>query len=67
MMKSRIKKLYCRFQQFLEVIHTLTVEGFPEAGPLMHLSNLVFRSQEFEKFSSYEAHFFLKCSKVNGD
>ena len=40
------------------LIYTLTAEEFSETSPFMYLSNHVFRSQYFQKYLSYEAHFF---------
>ena len=42
-----------------------TMEGFSEIRPFIHLSKHVFHSQLFQKYLSYEAYFFSKCSKFN--
>ena len=50
------------------LFNTFTAKGFSETRPLMHLSKHVFRSQELQKYLSYEAQvFFSKCSKFNVD
>ena len=49
----------------LKLINTLTVEEFSETGLSMYLSSKskgvkesILRSQSFQKYLSYEAHFF---------
>ena len=51
----------------LGVVNALTAGGFSETGPFMHLSNHVCRSHLFQKYLSYEARLFWKCSKFNLD
>ena len=44
-----------------------TTKGFSETRPFVHLSKQVLWSQQVQKYLSYEAHFFSKCSKFNVD
>ena len=45
MIKNKMKGLFCRFQQSLEVIKTLTAKELSKTGPFLNLSNHVFRNE----------------------
>lgn len=49
----------------------MTAMGFWQIGPVLHLSNHVFRSDGFRKYYSYEAHLmnehFKKLMKTQQD
>ena len=48
------------FQQGLGAVNLLTAEGSSETVPFPQSSNHVFRSQEFSKYLSYEAHLLFR-------
>ena len=58
--KSRIKVLFCRFHQFLGLVNTFTAKGFSETSPVIHLNKHILRSQELQKYLTYEVHFLLQ-------
>ena len=57
--ESRIKLVFCRFQQFQRLVNTFTTKVFPETRPFMHLSKHLFGSQQLQKYWSYNPHFFF--------
>ena len=66
------KSTFCRFQEFLGVVNTFTAKAFSERNPIMHFNKHIFRSQHFQKYLIYQAHFFfffffLKHSKFQVD
>ena len=42
---SRIRVLFCRFQEFLGLVNTFIAKGFSERSPLMHLNKHILRNQ----------------------
>ena len=45
-------------QEFLGLVNTFTAIGFSETSPAMHLNKHICRSQQLQKYLSYEARFF---------
>ena len=52
--------LSCRFEQCLEPLTMLLVEGSFETELFQHLPNQVFCSPKFQKYINCEGHLFLQ-------
>ena len=48
--KSRIKILFWRLQECLEIVNTFTAKGFSERSPVIHLTKHLFRSRSSQKY-----------------
>ena len=58
------KVLSFRLQQCFKPFLKLFAKGSSETQLFRHLSNHVFRSSEFRKYTTYKGHLFWKMCKI---